>query len=138
MRYYCRLSEQNYAALMAEYGRKRGGAEFEYLMVLFFRLRGYYGWNGAIHMLSGVLRALAEGIEGPDYVAGGPATNYIPKPGEDESDDDLDDPPDPGPRPPKPTHSVPRGERDRGREGHEGRPGCFLHLTGDSTAGVGG
>ena len=108
MGYYCKLSTQNDQALMAQYGRRRGGIEFEYLMVVFFRLRGYYGMNVAVHMMSRVLRALAEGIEGPDYVDGGPATNYIPKPGEDESDDDLDDPPDPGPRPRKPTHSVPR------------------------------
>ena len=60
-------------------------------------------------MLSEVLRDLAEGVAGPDYVEDAPATNYIPKPDDsDESDDDLRDPPDPGLRPPKPTHSVPR------------------------------
>ena len=53
---------------MREYGKKRGGAEFEYPMVLFLRLRGYYGWTRVVEMLSAVLRDLAEGVAGPDYV----------------------------------------------------------------------
>ena len=108
MDYYCGLSEQNYEDLMVRYGKRRGGMEFGYLMIIFFRLREYYGMDKAVRMMCRVLRALAEGIEGPNFVEDGPATNYIPKPGEDESDDDLDDPPDPGQRPRKPTHSVPR------------------------------
>ena len=77
MGYYCRLSTQNYQALMAEYGKKRGGVEFEYLMVLFFRLRGYYGWNRAVHMLSGYCEPWRRGLKGRTmWKTGLPRTTY--------------------------------------------------------------
>ena len=49
MKNYYRLTEDNYKVLMRQYGRKRGCVEFEYLMVVFGRLVGYYGstaWRG--------------------------------------------------------------------------------------------
>ena len=102
MQNYYRLTRDNYLDMMKQYGRKRGGVEFEYLMVVFSRLVEYYGMARAIEMLSMVLRA--EGIESADR----PASNFIPRPDDSEDEDDLTKPPDPGLRPPKPTHTVPR------------------------------
>ena len=74
---------------MRHYGTKRGGVEFEYLMIVVDRLVRYYGMERAIEMLGLILRALAVGIESETVVA-----NFIPRPDDSEDEDDLIDPPD--------------------------------------------